>query len=341
MKYFFTVALVLFLLMYGTAAATTPSFSQIDQNTAMEMMTRDDGHIIIDVRRQEEYDSGHIPGAILIPNETIGMDPPEALTDYDQIILVYCRSGNRSKQAAHKLAEIGYSNVFEFGGILTWKGDIVTSEEMEGKSATLHFSSFDGGGYEYNTEITDPTIISCTSRREYGRRDELETGSAYTEIITLTGLKPGSTRVMVCGRSPIMENDDFIYTATVDEKLNVTLESERRISTFFLTRNGDIKYDTYNISWCKDGYYLSINDEGGRYIDTDFADSLMQIFDEYDLSQWDGFDKSNQYVLDGEGFWLEIRLTDGTTVSARGENAFPRNYYQVMDRMQEILEKCP
>lgn len=67
----------------------------------------------------------------------------------------------------------------------------------------------------------------------------------------------------------------------------------------------------------------------------------MQIFDEYDLSQWDGFDKSNQYVLDGEGFWLEIRLTDGTTVSARGENAFPRNYYQVMDRMQEILEKCP
>ena len=71
-------------------------------------------------------DAGHIPGAILIPNESIGCDSPEALPDYDQIILVYCRSGNRSKQAAQKLASMGYTNIYEFGGITTWTGDVVT-----------------------------------------------------------------------------------------------------------------------------------------------------------------------------------------------------------------------
>ena len=101
-------------------------YTQIDQETAKEMMARDDGHIIVDVRRQDEYDAGHIPGAILIPNESIGGDPPEALQDYNQIILIYCRSGNRSKQAAEKLASMGYTNIYEFGGINTWTGEIVT-----------------------------------------------------------------------------------------------------------------------------------------------------------------------------------------------------------------------
>ena len=90
------------------------------------MMARDDGHVIVDVRRQDEYDAGHIPGAILIPNETISGNSPEALPDYDQIILVYCRSGNRSKQASEKLAAMGYKNVYEFGGINSWTGEIVT-----------------------------------------------------------------------------------------------------------------------------------------------------------------------------------------------------------------------
>ena len=80
------------------------------------MMARDDGHIIVDVRRQDEYDAGHIPGAILIPNESIVAERPAELPDPDQIILIYCRSGNRSKQAAQKLADMGYTNIYEFGG---------------------------------------------------------------------------------------------------------------------------------------------------------------------------------------------------------------------------------
>ena len=110
------------------------AYTQISQEEAREMMDRDDGHVIVDVRRQDEYDAGHIPGAILIPNESIGCDSPEALPDYDQIILIYCRTGNRSKQAAQKLADMGYTNIYEFGGISTWTGEIVTNEEETSKN---------------------------------------------------------------------------------------------------------------------------------------------------------------------------------------------------------------
>lgn len=101
------------------------SYNQITQEEAREMMEKDDGHIIVDVRRQDEYEAGHIPGSILIPNESIGKEMPEELPDKDQIILIYCRSGNRSKQASEKLAAMGYTNIYEFGGINTWTGEIV------------------------------------------------------------------------------------------------------------------------------------------------------------------------------------------------------------------------
>ena len=101
------------------------SYQKISQAEAKEMMKKDDGHIIVDVRRQDEYDSGHIPGAVLIPNESIGTEKPEELPDPDQIILVYCRSGNRSSQAAQKLFDMGYTRVYDFGGINTWDGEIV------------------------------------------------------------------------------------------------------------------------------------------------------------------------------------------------------------------------
>ena len=107
------------------------TYKQISQDEAKKMMSEDDGHVIVDVRRQDEYDAGHIPGAILIPNESIGTERPEELPDLDQIILIYCRSGNRSKQAAQKLADMGYTNIYEFGGINTWTGEIVTEDTPE------------------------------------------------------------------------------------------------------------------------------------------------------------------------------------------------------------------
>ena len=332
------------ILLTGCASGGDPvkgenTFTRIDQETAKEMMTHDDGHVVVDVRRQDEYDAGHIPGAILVPNESIGSSPPSALPDYDQIILIYCRSGNRSKQAAEKLAGMGYTNVYEFGGITDWTGEIVTGEEGQAaKTAELTFSSFDGGGHEYTAEIEDPSILTCTSVRDYGERDELEDGSPYRMIFTFTGLKPGTTGVNIYGRSPIIENDDASYTAVVDEDLTVTLRAERALSTFFLYRNGEINYDSYRITREQDGYYVSVNEGEAQSMDRETADALMQIIDEYDVAQWDGFDASEEHVLDGEGFWLEIALTDGTGILARGENAFPENYFPAIGRMQETLD---
>ena len=105
-------------------------YAQITQDEAREIMASDDDCVIVDVRRQDEYDAGHIPGAILIPNESIGAERPESLPDLDQLILVYCRTGRRSKEAAQKLADMGYRNVYEFGGINTWTG------ELEGSAAS-------------------------------------------------------------------------------------------------------------------------------------------------------------------------------------------------------------
>ena len=122
------LVLAVVMMLSGCALAnssTSASYKQITQEEAKEMMKKDDGHIIIDVRRQDEYDEGHIPGAVLIPNESITDKQPEALPKLDQIILVYCRSGRRSKEASQKLADIGYTNVYEFGGINTWTGEIV------------------------------------------------------------------------------------------------------------------------------------------------------------------------------------------------------------------------
>ncbi len=107
------------------------SYTQISQDEARDMMEQDDGHVIVDVRRPDEFSAGHIPGAICIPNENIGSKPPKELPDKDQVILVYCRSGNRSKQAAQKLFDMGYTNVYEFGGIIDWTGEVVTNADQD------------------------------------------------------------------------------------------------------------------------------------------------------------------------------------------------------------------
>ena len=111
-------------IMDGDGMFNIKQYKQITQEEAKRMMEQEEGHVIVDVRRQEEYAEGHIPGAILIPNESIEVDPPEEIPDLNQIILVYCRTGRRSKEASQKLADMGYSNVYEFGGIVDWTGDI-------------------------------------------------------------------------------------------------------------------------------------------------------------------------------------------------------------------------
>ena len=99
-------------------------YMNITAEEAKHIMDTEEGYIILDVRAQDEYDAGHIPGAIVIPHTEIESRAEEELTDKDQQILVYCRSGRRSKLAADALLELGYTNIKEFGGILDWPYEV-------------------------------------------------------------------------------------------------------------------------------------------------------------------------------------------------------------------------
>ena len=233
--------IVLLYLLTGiscSASQEATSFTRISMEEAKKMMELDDGHVIVDVRTEEEYSSGHIPGAICIPNETIYKDRPSTLPDLDQVILIYCRSGNRSKRSARMLYEMGYTNVYEFGGIIDWDGEI---------------------------------------------------------------------------------------------------ETARTLSTFSVYRYGEIRYDSYSIFLDEDGYHVSINDEEPVPMDEETVQTLMDVIETYNVSSWDGFDETNENVLDGEGFSLEIGFTDGTNVKAQGDNSFPDQYVDAMGEIWEIL----
>ena len=116
--------LMALLLLAGCGAQSEEStYRQINAEEAAALMEKESSYIILDVRTAQEYSEKHIPGAVKIPNETIGdQDIPE-LPDKEQLILVYCRSGNRSKQASEKLGKQGYTNIVEFGGIHDWTGE--------------------------------------------------------------------------------------------------------------------------------------------------------------------------------------------------------------------------
>ncbi|MGM9597040.1 MAG: rhodanese-like domain-containing protein [Eubacteriales bacterium] len=118
------------LMLTGCAGAVnqTNSYRQISMDEAVAMMAGESGYIILDVRTPEEFAEKHIPNAINVPNETIGTDEISQLPDKDQLIMVYCRSGRRSKEAAEKLVKLGYTNIVEFGGIIDWKGETVSGE---------------------------------------------------------------------------------------------------------------------------------------------------------------------------------------------------------------------
>lgn len=120
-------ALCLALMLTGCTSLDSAGYTQVSSEKAAQLMEEYDDEIVLDVRTPEEYAEAHIPGAINVPNEEIGEDAVAQLPDKDQLILVYCRSGNRSKQAAQKLADQGYTNVVEFGGINDWHGETVAS----------------------------------------------------------------------------------------------------------------------------------------------------------------------------------------------------------------------
>ena len=126
MKRILPFILAALLLAGCTVPAEEATYRQINMDEAITMMEEESGYIILDVRTPEEFAEKHIPGALNIPNETIGTEEIPELPNKEQLILVYCRSGNRSKQASEKLVALGYTNIVEFGGINDWPGETVT-----------------------------------------------------------------------------------------------------------------------------------------------------------------------------------------------------------------------
>ena len=128
MKRFIPLLMALLFLSGCGAVSAEKTYRQITMEEAVTMMEEETEYIILDVRTAEEYNEKHIPGAINIANEVIGTEDIPELPDKDQLILVYCRSGNRSKQASEKLVKLGYTNIVEIGGINSWPGETVTGD---------------------------------------------------------------------------------------------------------------------------------------------------------------------------------------------------------------------
>ena len=126
-KRLFAVLMAALTLSACTAEKTSENagYMCITPQKAKKIMDTQEGYVILDTRTEEEYETGHIPGAIVISHEEIKEKAEQVLTDKDQLILVYCRSGRRSKLAAQDLVDLGYTNVKEFGGIIDWPYEVV------------------------------------------------------------------------------------------------------------------------------------------------------------------------------------------------------------------------
>ena len=124
-KIFGIILLVMVLLLAGCGKTTVENqYQQISQEEAKNMMDTQEV-IVLDVREQSEFDAGHIPEAVLLPVGTITEATAAAvIPEKDSVVLVYCRSGNRSKTASQALVDLGYTNVYEFGGINTWPYEV-------------------------------------------------------------------------------------------------------------------------------------------------------------------------------------------------------------------------
>ncbi len=228
---FFAVFLLL-LTACGAApeAVAEEGYRLIPQEEAAAMM-EEDGVLVLDVRREDEYAEGHIPGAVNLPNEDITVEEePELLPDKEQTILVYCRSGRRSAEAAKKLAALGYTQVYDFGGVLSWTGELVTAEE-EAQSwpnvVDFYFPANPTTGYSWAAVIDDPAVASLDEQYFPNSSDLGMTGVGGIQWYRIRGLSEGMTSIRFSYQRPWERETAplyaFVYRLSVDAAGNVLI----------------------------------------------------------------------------------------------------------------------
>lgn len=157
---------------------------QITQEEAARIIEEETGYLILDVRRPDEYADAHIPGAINIPNENIGTEEITELPEKDQTLLVYCRSGRRSKESAEKLAALGYSDVREFGGIIDWAGETVSGEDAFGAAWEPQNTVGPAEAVMPRADL----VVEIGNKTFYAEPEDNSSGEAFIEQLTTGSL---------------------------------------------------------------------------------------------------------------------------------------------------------
>ena len=232
------------------------SYRSITQDEARRIMAENKDCVILDVRRRDEYESGHIPGAICIPNEEILTEPPVGLPDKNAVILVYCRSGRRSKEASQKLFDMGYTGIFEFGGILDWTGETVTGpseDELDEyyraisprpvlviKAGGKTFYAADLARYPSSRIIIDhsPLVLEMHEECGYGKAADLPFESA--QDITAVKARPGD--ILLCGADKLII---ACYEFTGEYTLLASVDPSRAEDLVSALGEGDVTVKLY------------------------------------------------------------------------------------------------
>ncbi len=210
------------------------------------------------------------------------------------------------------------------------------------------FSSFDGGGPSYNVIIEDQSILSYSSRIQYYKADhDLMTGAGYDEIMTFKGLKAGTTRMTIQARSPIAENYDELYSVTVDESLNVSMERINLVSEMLLERFGNTT-KTYQIVRENMSHGLLKDYEFVGILKPETIVQLTELIKAQNIGSWNGFQRTDLELedkifygeADGECFSLRIEFDDSSVIEAAGSNAFPENYDRFTEELDRLLSEA-
>ena len=202
----------------------------------------------------------------------------------------------------------------------------------------LSYYTYGGAGMEYTVTVMDEGLVSV--ERERRQEETEEPGSAYEEVFRFTGLRAGETLAEIRGSSSVYGYSwTALFRLVVDEKRNVTREELPELEYLYYSRNGDMVPENWEAGRFGDRYLVG-RDESYFSTDPELLEELRDLVFRYGVDGWDGFNESDPYVLDGEGFTLQLRFDDGTEVRAYGSNAFPPQYFTAMAALRERIESA-